>query len=304
MNDEQKPTNDLTPDTDPVDDQPADIEAVEDTADTLHPVEEVVIVETDAPEADPEEDLDTFHARAEVFDAPDEQDDWFPGDVDEALAAVAALSEIMPDTEADEQARDDAKALARTPKVASTLPAPPLFALKRGSLGSIVPALLLIGGGAYLTLTLASGGTVDPLLVALGAFAAFVISLFAAWIASGRWHRGLAFFALLLLLVGGVVVFALQPTGIDLTRAYPLLLAAAGVAFVLVGVIARPAQPRLIAPGAVLILGAIAGMAFTLDLIPQPLTSTITLIAPFVLVGVVVILLLPLVFRRRRGETT
>ena len=124
------------------------------------------------------------------------------GDIDAALAAVASLSEMMPEREAEAQARADSQ--QGTPTFVPEMPMPPLTTLKRGQLGSIVPALLLIGFGAWLTLTTTSGTPPDPLLVAgRDRRRDHAVTLLAQWIGTGRWSRGVLFFALLVLLVGG-----------------------------------------------------------------------------------------------------
>ena len=172
------------------------------------------------------------------------------GDIDAALAAVASLSEIMPEREAEAEARADAE--QGKPTFVPEMQMPPLATLKRGQFGSVVPALLLIGFGAWLTLTTTSGTPPDPLLVAAVIVGGIVLSLLAQWLGTGRWSRGALFFALLVLLVAGVIVFSLQPNGLDLLRGYPLLLVALGLAMVLAGLLARPLNPRLLVPGALI----------------------------------------------------
>ncbi|MFN8452244.1 MAG: hypothetical protein U0521_27520 [Anaerolineae bacterium] len=177
--------------------------------------------------------------------SPDEQsaatDDWMTGDVDAALAAVASLSELMPEREAEAQARADSRQSAAT--FEPEMPMPPLTTLRRGQLGSVVPALLLIGFGAWLTLTTTGGAPPDAMLVAGVVIGGIVLTLLAQWLGTGRWSRGVVFFALLILLVTGVVVFSVQPGGIDLGRGYPLLAVAVGLAMVLAGFLARPVNP-------------------------------------------------------------
>jgi hypothetical protein len=283
------PTEDTVPPAS--DDAPDEIYAEAD--------EEVVVVVEEAEYAEPTEPVVLNTAVLDIGPPPD---DWMPGDIDAALAAVATLSEIMTDREAEAQARADAKQ-PTAPTFVPEMPLPPLTTLKRGQLGSIVPALLLIGLGAWLTLTTTGGNPPDPMLVTVIVIAGLVVTLLAQWLGTRRWSRGVLFFALLVLLVAGVVAFAVQPTGIDLLRGYPLLLVAPGLAMVLTGVLARPLNVRLLAPGVLLVVAGVVGLLVTLGILPANLLTTAAPLAPIVGVIVLVLWLLPLAFRRRRRPT-
>lgn len=224
-------------------------------------------------------------------------DDWMVGDIDAALAAVASLSEIMPEREAEAEVRADAKRSA--PAFVPEMAMPPLATLKRGQFGSFVPALLLIAFGAWLTLTTTAGTPPDPVLVLVMLAGGIIVTLLAQWLGTGRWSRGLFFFALLVLLVACVIAFALQPTGLDPRRAYPLLLVSLGLAMGLAGLLARPFNPRLTIPGGLFVLAGVVGMAVTMNVVPANLLSAAALLAPVVLGIVVLLWLLPLIFRRR-----
>ena len=226
-------------------------------------------------------------------------EDWNLGDIDAALAAVASLSEMMPDREAEAQARADAK--QGKPTFVPEMKMPPLATLKRGQLGSIVPALLLIGFGAWLTLTTTSGTPPAPLLVAGVIVGGVVLSLLAQWLGTGRWSRGALFFALLVLLFAGVIVYSVQPNGIDLLRGWPLLIVALGLAIVLAGLLARPFNARLLAPGALTVLAGVIALVETLGLTPVRWTVIAAPLAPVMLIIVLIVWMLPLVFRRRRS---
>ncbi|MEP7291885.1 MAG: hypothetical protein ABI835_08870 [Chloroflexota bacterium] len=245
-------------------------------------------------------DDDTLISEIETSNVPPlpPVDDWMMGDIDVALAAVASLSEIMPEREAEAEARADAKKSA--PTFVPAMQLPPLATLKRGRLGSLVPALLLIGLGAWLTLTTTAGTPPDPLLTAALVGGVIVVSLLAHWLGTGRWSRGLLFFALLALLVVGVIVFTMQPNAVEPKRAYPLLLVALGAAVGLAGLLARPFNPRLTLPGGLLVLAGAVGFTITLGLLPANLLTLAPPLAPAMLVVVLVLLLLPLVFRRRK----
>jgi hypothetical protein len=226
-------------------------------------------------------------------------EDWNLGDIDAALAAVASLSEIMPEREAELEARADAR--QGKPTFVPEMRMPPLTSLKRGQLGSIVPALLLIGFGAWLTLTTTSGTPPQPLLVAAVIVGGIVLSLLAQWLGTGRWSRGALFFALLVLLIVGVIIFSLQPNGLDFMRGWPLLIVALGLAMVLSGLLARPFNARLLIPGVLTVLAGAVGLTVTLNLIPANIMSLATPLAPVMLVIVLILWMLPLVFRRRRS---
>ena len=178
---------------------------------------------------------------------------------------------------------------------------PPLTTLKRGQLGSVVPALLLIGLGAWLTLTTTSGTPPDPLLVAAVVVGGIVVSLLAQWLGTGRWSRGALFFALLLLLVvrGDRLLGSAKRTrpAARLSAAdrrarrwrwcwRDSWLARSTCAC------SRRACWSIVAGG--------VGLIVTLGLLPANLLTAAAPFAPVVLVVVLVIWLLPLVFRRRQ----
>ncbi len=259
---------------------------------STEPADQAEPLDDPAESGEPEAEVSLVEEEIVVSDDGLIGQDWSLGDIDAALAAVASLSELSSDAEVDlhEQA---------APTFVPEMSMPPLTTLKRGQLGSLVPALLLIGLGAWLTLTTTTGAPPAPLVVAGAVIGGLVVTLLAYWISSGRWSRGALFFALVVLLVAGVIGFSLQPNGLNLTRAYPLLIVAVGLALVLDGLLARPANTRLIAPGALLVLAGVVGLTVTLDLIPANMMTIAAPLAPVVLIVVVVLWLLPLVFRRR-----
>lgn len=227
---------------------------------------------------------------------------WSSGDrgtdIDAALAAVSSLSDLV----AEQEAAEEARAEARRPTVTAykpTLPAPPLSTLKRGSLGSLVPALLLMGGGAWLTFTFTTGATVEPLLLTALVIGGIALSLLAQWLGTRRWSRGVLFAALLIAAVAGVIVFSLQPGGIDLVRGWPLLLVALGVALLLAGLLARPVERRAFVPALLLALAGALGLGFTGGYLPQDFLAIVTPYAPAGLVALAVVWAAPLLFKRR-----
>ena len=204
---------------------------------------------------------------------------------------VASVSDVTAEREAAQE--------FVLPTFEPALPMPPMTTLRRGHLGSLIPGLLLIGIGAWLTLTTTAGTPPDSLLVAAVAIGALVITLLAQWLGSGRWGRGYLFFAVAILVIAGLVAYSIQPGGISLVRGWPLLILGLGLAVVFSGLLARPANRQLLAPGILLIVAGLLGTIAINDVLPPRLMSTAVIWAPAVLVVLVVIWLLPLLFRRR-----
>jgi len=228
-------------------------------------------------------------------------------DIDAALAAVATLDDLLAEQEAAEQSRiakEQADAEAKAERQARLknperfFPMPPLLTLQRGRIDSVVPALALILIGIWLTITVTTSGTTpNPTLVLGAVLAGVTITLLARWLSSGRWARGSLFFALVVILVGGVgaglLVTQLFATG------WPLLVVALGAAFILSSFLAQPTDRRLAAPGLVLGFAGIVGLTVTNGVLPSTVLTTAASLWPVVAVVVAAILLLPLIFRRR-----
>ncbi|MBL8130992.1 MAG: hypothetical protein JNL42_03970 [Anaerolineae bacterium] len=275
--------------------------------------------ETRAPELSPAPDMDL--SVPEAASAPAAEDDdsewdlpipravipdeaWMPSDgadVDAALAAVASLS-MVSDREADDLARDEQEtAPERQERAASgrRIASPNGIALKRGSLASVIPALLLIVIGGGWTFVNTTGGQIDPLLMAGVALACFIFILFLGWLSFGRWPRGLLFFAVLIAATVGLVALTLRVPGLDLASAYPLLLAAPGLAVLLAALLGRPANTRLLILAVLLIAAAAVGIAFNAGMLPFELSGILPYLAPITGGVLVVLWLLGAVSRRR-----
>lgn len=231
-------------------------------------------------------------------------------DLEAALAAVSTLSDVVAEQEAEEQARiaevaaeveAQAEAQARVEHPERFFPVPPLSTLKRGQLDSVVPALVLIGMGIWLTYsTTVQRALPDTGLLIAVSVAGLALTLLARWLSSGRWARGSLFFALSLLLVAGVAAFLiLQPTLLHISKGWPLILVAVGLSAILSAVLAQPFDRRLILPGLILIFAGLAGMVITLGLINGALLTTVAALWPAVVVVMAVLWLGPLIFRRR-----
>lgn len=247
------------------------------------------------PLIDPPDVADSFDEPLLELAAPDwsiYSPDSSGQDIDAALAAVAALSEPVTRQEAEEIALDAAprkRASAYAPQLAM----PPLSRLKRGQLGSVVPALLLIGLGAWLTLTTTSGGSIDPQILTVAIIGGAALALVAYWLGAGRWSRGTLLFGLLIALTLALGVAMLQSVSF-----YPLIFAALGVGLIGAGVLARPVERRAFIPGLLLILGGAAGLLESLGIVPPIQLSAATVMLPVVAVLIVILLILPRLRRR------
>jgi hypothetical protein len=229
----------------------------------------------------PEVREDNEQAESEVVEVEAISEELPPApdvDLDAALAAISALDDILAEQEAAEQAelaRQQSEEEARAQRQARLqnpelfFPMPSLSTIQRGRLDSVVPALVM-GGGLGLTLLV-------------------------HWLNSGRWALGALFFALCILLMGGIFAFIwLQGT---LPTDWPLLLMGPGLAFFITGVIAR--EGKLLLPGLLLAIGSLAALLVTNRLLPDTTISLLAGLWPLALVIVAVLLLLPRFARRR-----
>ncbi|MDX2161344.1 MAG: hypothetical protein SF162_08480 [bacterium] len=188
---------------------------------------------------------------------------------------------------------------------AASMAVPPLTGLRRGSPGSLIPGLALIGVGAWLTFATTTGAAVDPLVLIGFAVGVVILSLFGYWAASGRWSRGALFTAAFVLLAAGLWIVTAPPPalnlniGVPLTQAYPLFAAAVGIAMLVGGLLARPRTRATFAPGLVLLTAGVVGFLVTLGIIPTAVLETAAPLwfVPFVLL--VILWLLPVIFRLR-----
>ncbi len=248
----------------------------------------------------------TFHVD-EVIEEVEQDDPYGSLDIEAALAAVSSLSDEQAHREAIEAAAAAAAAddeLETEPETEiearplASLREPPPLVLRRGQPGSVIPALLLMGIGAWLTLALTSGATAltSPLLVSGVLGAVLVVILLAQWLASGRWTRGILFVALFALLLFAALYEDLT-AGLGL--AVPLTLAAFGGALILTGLIGRPPDRRLLISGVLLAVGSLIAAIIARGLLPSTLLVGIAPYGWVVAAVLIVIWLLPVVFGRR-----
>ncbi|MGQ9890077.1 MAG: hypothetical protein ACUVSX_16560 [Aggregatilineales bacterium] len=227
-------------------------------------------------------------------------------DVDAALAAVSRLDDILAEEEAAEQARlareqaeaeQAAQRAARLKHPERFFAMPPLLTVQRGRVDSVVPALALIGLGVWLTFALTTSETPPDATLALAAgTAALALTFIARWLAAGRWARGALLLALLTL-AGAAALYAVA-VGPGLIVGWPLLLLAPAAALIGVGLLARPSQPRLLLPAALLAAAGLAGYAVTAELIPLDTQAQIAPLWPAAAVALAIVLALPLLRRR------
>jgi hypothetical protein len=230
-------------------------------------------------------------------------------DIEGALAAVSSLSDMLAEEEAAEQTRlAQAEAQARiAAEQQARLEHPELFfpmplpqKLYRGHIASVVPALLLILTGAWLTFTLTTSTPPAPALIAVVAAGSIAVSLLVWWLASGRWARGALFFALLLLLTGLTMVYLMQPSAPGLVQGWPLLLVAAGVAVLLAGLMGQPVERRMLLPALAFVVAGFVALAWATGAISSTLMSAAASFWPVIALLIATIWLLPVVFRQRR----
>jgi hypothetical protein len=216
-------------------------------------------------------------------------------DIDAALAAVASLTDLAAEREAQEDASQPS---ARRRSTAPSFVPPEPVVLRRGSSASLIPALILIVSGVLLTFATTSGAAIPTEWVAFGALAAVALLLLGYWLSARRWARGSLFFALVLLLSGAAFYIMTQPGGPGANGA-PLLVIATGGAFLLTGIAVRPPMRGVILPGLLMMIGGLAALALTLRWIDLPLLPLAVQYGWIAGIVVLALWLMALVFRRR-----
>lgn len=231
-------------------------------------------------------------------------------DIEAALAAVSTLNDVIAEQEAAEQARlarIEAEAQAKAERQARLenperyFPVPPLSTLKRGQLASVIPAVLLIGIGAWLTFSGTSLRVLpDTNLLITIVLVGIGLALFTRWLAARRWSRGSLFFGLAFIGWGALYFYLSQLTPVGLQQGWPLFIAASGLALLLTWLLSSPKEPRLVLPAFILLIAGVAGSLITLNLLPTDITFFAASVWPVAIVIIVLIWLLPLVFRQRQ----
>lgn len=180
------------------------------------------------------------------------------------------------------------------------LPMPAPIRVRRASLGSLIPALALIGVGAWLTVAQFTGAPVDPLLVGAVLSAGLVLSFLVAWLGNGRWSRGLLLVVLLAVFGAGGGALILSAGLFNALAAYPLLFSALGVAILLTAFLARPSDRALLGPALVFITAGIVGYLVLNGALPAGLLSGAAAYWFVPAIILLILIALPL-FVRRRG---
>jgi hypothetical protein len=242
-----------------------------------------------AADADINETVETIDATeiAEIEDIEDTERDEIPDyasqpdalvldpslDIDAALAAVGTLPDLMAERDAAyeiEQQRQQEITRASDARErwrqGYRFARPPQMRLQRGQPASVIPALILIAVGAYLTFALNLSQTPPARgIVVLLVCGAVGVTLLSYWLNARRWARGALFGGLLLILFGLAFYFittpslaVVLPAGLLAGGGWRLLIGAAFAALTLSGLLARPASAGLTVLGLGGVLGIVA----------------------------------------------
>lgn len=141
-------------------------------------------------------------SEAEAIEAEVDPEAFTPAepDVDAALSALSSLTVLAVD--APREAFDPQAVI-----LSEELPQPPLATLERGTTPSVVPALLMIAVGVFLTFYLASGNPMPaPQYLIGGGLILFGISSVTWWLGTNRWARG-SLLVGLACIAGGAALF-------------------------------------------------------------------------------------------------
>lgn len=250
-------------------------------------------------------------APSEPAAAPDAPEDA-AFDVSAALASITQLDRLaatpqVDETEADAEAEEyaeftpvDSGAENEVESPQMTLSGPPLMTFERGQAASVIPALLLIGIGTWLTFTFTLSQTSpSPWLLLLLILGASGLILLAAWISSARWAQG-SLLSGMILFLSAAGLFLIGQAGISLERGWPALLTAIGLALLLTSWLGRASGGTLRLPGLALIAASAAAWAYTHGWIAPALLGIAWAMAPVVLLVLLLLVLLP-IFRRGRS---
>ena len=234
-------------------------------------------------------------------------------DVDAALASLSSLGDAIaehenPDDIHDITQDDDEDDSDLTPvpmqqresvTTQSYFPRPPMTRLQRGQMGSVIPAIVLIAVGAWWTFALTTSETPPATgTVALVLVGALGVVMLGYWFSSRRWAQGAFFGGVTLITSAGVLLYFTQTDNFD---AYPLLLLAPGIGFLLTALLSQVRSALMGFTGVALILAGLAGLAVTTGTIAiDAETDNLAPILLPVIIGVLVILVvLPVIFKRR-----
>lgn len=259
------------------------------------------------------DDLESQESPADdITDAIDEADDMMGGtlDIDAALASVGTLEEELAEREAQEQAEREAieaerraEAEERERRASHYFPRPPLLSLKRGQMASVIPALILIAFGAWLTMTLTTNdGELNESLTLLLGIASIGVILVTQWMTSERWSRGTGFLGLILLFGSGLMAFLSTDTQLGY-EGYPLVIVILGLSMLLVQFLSQPIGINLTFIGLALIVAGMVGLVVSTGIIEGEEWENIAEVAWIpVLIVVLFMIGMPLLLNRRGRE--
>ncbi len=223
-------------------------------------------------------------------------------DIEAALAAVSELSSIAEeeDTEPEDRAITPVEvALPEEPVIREAFPMPELVTLTRGQAASVVPGLVLILAGIWLTFNLTSGDSSLTPVIIIGLLSSGIgLSLLSYWQTSAGWSRGSFFTGLVLLLLGASGVFLLQD-GATAATLWPLIFVIIGIAFWATAFFTQPKEDGLFRLGLITLVMGFVGYLGTGGILPPEIINLIGGLWPIVLGLTAVIFILPWLFKRR-----
>lgn len=230
-------------------------------------------------------------------------------DIDAALASVASLSDVIAQREAEEsaeQARIEAEQRAAEEaeqrRSRYYFPRPPAMTLARGQLASIVPALVLMVVGAWLTFSLSTSETpLDAGLTTFVVLGSAGLCVLAYWLSSERWSVGSAAVGLALIFAGAVGFYLPATDSVGIPDGWTLFIAALGAAIVVGALLSHTAERgRQAYTGLLILITGMAGYAVTTGMLPQDASDAVSQFGLPLLAIVAVLAFVPLVLRRRR----
>lgn len=307
--DELKPTTETNAEHTVPDSQPDSVD--ETTPDTDE------ILKKDGPDGNEFEEFSTSDHNSLAYDhVVSETDDFGLSDdnalntdldIDAALESVASLSDVIAEREAEEAAehvRQEAEARAiqeaQARRAAYYLPRPPLATLERGQIASVIPALVLITIGTWLTFAFTLADTPpDPIVVILACIGGLGITLISHWLTSGRWARGTLFGGLALIATSGSLIYLTLENSPGV-RGWPLVIVALGGTILISSLLSRSSSTLQTLAGLLIIIAGGASLAVTTEQLPQDILTLTRTFGPIVLIIALALMLIPAFLNRRR----
>lgn len=234
-------------------------------------------------------------------------------DIESALASLtgldAAIAEhgtdddapaVQAETSVDpEQVRRETETRRKALQQTSRRIEQPTFGrIGRGQFASVIPAVLLMGLGAGLTVYLAEPSVFEGVALDGGLFGALVVGLFSVmlisyWLSSGRWASGALFIGVSLLAGMGLIASGLA-------GGFPLLLSAVGLGALVSALLSRGTSKHQVFVGLALMIAGVAGYGFNLNADQFDLTRLQPLLLGGVGVFVALLVIVPLFVKKQR----